>query len=204
MTDTILAAVLVAVPFVSQAEVLIYTADLSGAAEDPPVASPGTGFARVDYDDVARTMRVRVDFTGLLAPVTLAHIHGPTFEPFSGNAGVMTQLPTFSGFPAGATSGSYDETFDLTLESSFNAAFVTNNGGTAASAEAALAANLAATRSYLNIHTTEYPAGEIRGFLQLIPEPSTFILLGGGVIGLAGFRSRRRNANSRSACRCSR
>jgi CHRD domain len=43
-------------------------------------------------------------------------------------------------------------------------------------AEVALAASLAADTAYLNIHTTNFPGGEIRGFL-LFPEPATILML---------------------------
>jgi hypothetical protein len=42
---------------------------------------------------------------------------------------VATTLPTFAGFPLGVTSGTYINTLDLTLASSYNPAFVTANGG---------------------------------------------------------------------------
>jgi hypothetical protein len=74
-----------------------------------------------------------------------------------------------------------DTTFDLTLAGSWNPAYVTANGGTAAGAETALAAALAAGKSYFNIHSTVEPGGEIRGFLQLIPEPTTVSLASAGV-----------------------
>ena len=48
-----------------------------------------------------------------------------------------------------------DQTFDTLSNSTYNAPFVTANGGTAAGAEAALFAGLAAGTAYLNIHTTQ-------------------------------------------------
>src|SRR5581483_2234973 len=150
----------------AHADIMRYVADLSGPAESPPNASPGIGFAEVLFDNTAHTLRVQVTFSGLLGTTTASHIHSATALPGTGTAGVATQTPTFMDFPLGVTSGTYDHTFDTTLLSSYNPAFVTANGGTAASAEAALAASLAAGTAYLNIHTTQFPGGEIRGFLQ--------------------------------------
>jgi hypothetical protein len=109
-------------------------------------------------------MRAQVTFQGLLAPNTAAHIHAATAVPFEGNAGVATTTPTFTGFPSGVTSGSYDNTFDMTQASSYNPSFVTASGGMS-NAEAALATAMANGKAYLNIHSTLYPGGEIRGFL---------------------------------------
>src|SRR5690606_6993160 len=77
----------------AQAAVLSYTTSLSGAAEDPPVASPGTGSATVVIDTVLRTMAIDITFADLVGPTTVAHIHGPTLQPLSGNASVMTTTP---------------------------------------------------------------------------------------------------------------
>ena len=44
--------------------------------------------------------------------------------------------------------------------------------------------------AYLNIHTTNFPSGEIRGFLRAVPEPSTWamLLLGFAGIGFIAYR----------------
>jgi hypothetical protein len=170
----------------AHAAVLVYQTDLSGPAESPPNASPGTGFATVTIDDAGHQMRVQVNFSGLLSPTTASHIHCCTAAAGTGTAGVATQVPTFAGFPLGVTSGTYDQTFDTLLAGTYNPAFVTANV-TVAGAEAALFGGLAAGTTYVNIHTNLFPNGEIRGFLSAIPEPGTWalMLLGFGLAGAA-------------------
>ena len=163
-----------------------YWVSLSGPAEAPPNNSPGTGKALVTIDAAANTMRVQVTFSGLLAGVTACHIHAATAVAGTGAAGVATTLPTFAGFPSGVTAGSYDQTFNMLLASSYNPAYVTNNGGTTATAFAALRAAIDAGKAYLNIHSTMFPGGEIRGFLNLCPAinvsiPDAFALSSGAV-----------------------
>jgi hypothetical protein len=173
----------------ASAGTITYIADLLGTSENPSNASPGTGFATVIIDTVAQTMDVEVIFSGLMGTTTASHIHCCTPSP--GNAGVATTTPTFAGFPLGVTSGSYNNTLDLTLASSYNPAFVTAQGGTVAGAEAALLAGLAAGDAYLNIHTTVVPGGEIEGFLVIAPEPATLLMAGTALAGLAILRRKR-------------
>ncbi|MEP7015067.1 MAG: CHRD domain-containing protein [Verrucomicrobiota bacterium] len=181
-----LAAAVVLATATAQAQ--IYTANLSGPAESPPNASPGTGFAQVTLSLATHQLTVHVDFTGLSSTTTASHIHAPTAVPGAGTAGVATQTPTFSGFPLGVTSGTYDHVFDTLDAATWNSAYVTANGGTPAGAEAAFAQALAEGRAYWNIHTNLFPGGEIRGFL--VPEPGTFVLVAVGGIALL-FAKRR-------------
>ncbi|HEX7880360.1 MAG TPA: CHRD domain-containing protein, partial [Candidatus Eisenbacteria bacterium] len=110
-------------------------------------------------------------FSGLLGTTTAAHIHAPTAVPLAGTAGVATTTPSFVGFPLGVTSGSYMATLNTLNSSSYNPSYVTANGGTAASAEAALFAAIRAGRAYFNIHSTSVGSGEIRAFLIPTPTP---------------------------------
>ena len=173
----------------AQAVPITYQGVFSGSAINPANASPAVGTTTVIYDDVAHTLFISEDFSGLLGPTTASHIHCCAPLP-KDNAGVATQVPTFIGFPLGVTSGSYSHLFDLTQLSSFNGAFVTANGGTVASAEAALAGGLARREAYVVIHTEVFRPGEIRANLAAVPEPGTLALMGLG-FGLLLAKRRR-------------
>jgi hypothetical protein len=173
----------------------VLSANLSQANEVPPTGSPGTGAAIVTLDTTAQTLQVQETFSGLGSGTTASHIHCCLASPFLPgiNVGVATTVPTFPGFPLGVTSGTYNMTFDLTMASTYNPAFVTAEGGTVAGAEAALETALLAGETYINIHTTNFGGGEIRGFLAAVPEPATWAMM---LIGFAGlgfaFRQSRR------------
>ena len=163
----------------------IYSAILLGSNEVPPTGSPATGQAMVTLNGDLLT--VDESFSGLIGGgATAAHIH--CCAPAGVNA--IVAVP-FTSFPA-ATSGTYVNTFDLTLLGTYNAAFVTANGGTAASAEAALIAGLNSFQAYVNIHDATFPGGEIRG--QLVPEPATAGLL---LLGLTSILAVARRAAKR-------
>src|SRR5258707_413491 len=103
---------------------IVFSTTLSGPNESPPNASPGIGTALVTFDLAAHTMRVETTFSGLTAGNIASHIHCCTPTPLTGTGGVATTTPTFTGFPGGVTAGSYDNTFDMSLASSYNPAFI--------------------------------------------------------------------------------
>jgi hypothetical protein len=157
---------------------ITFTADLSAANEVPPpiVVSSGTGVATIVLDATAQTLQVNATFSGLTSNTVAAHIH--CCAPRGTNAIVATTIPVFVGFPLGVTAGTYGPiTFDLTQPLIYNPMFVTALGGLP-QAEAALIAGIQNGLTYFNIHTTNFPMGEIRG--QLVPGP----ILGAGLPGL--------------------
>ncbi|HET9684880.1 MAG TPA: CHRD domain-containing protein, partial [Gemmatimonadaceae bacterium] len=88
----------------------------------------------------------------------------------------------------------YTHVFDLTDPASFNSAFIAANGGTLASARAALIAGMFAGQTYTNIHDPQFPGGEISGQLVVAtPEPASLVLFGSGLAAcLSAMRRRRR------------
>ncbi len=178
----------------AHAQLETFQAVLSGPAESPPNASPGTGFTTVTVDPTTHILHVVVSFSGLLGTTTASHIHAPTAVPFSGTASVATTTPTFPGFPLGVTSGTYDMTFDMTQASTWNPAYVTANGGSLAATENAFITAMNDGQTYLNIHTTVVPGGEIRGFLRAVPETGanfTLMLLGLAGLAITAYRIQR-------------
>ena len=193
----------------AHATVFQYKFILDGPSENPVNASPGTGVGFADYDSVARTLTMSATFSGLIGTVTQTHFHGNATSPIglppgsppwsdavrqatagaTGNTGIAIGAPSLPGFPLGGTSGVYNHVLDLTDPTVYNATFLANNGGTAAGAEAAFASALATGRIYWNVHSTQFPGGEIRGFGFLIPEPAGASLLAAGLLVL---RRRRR------------
>ncbi len=182
------ATMLVAAPLAHAALFNLFV-HLSGLAEVPPVTTAGTGAASFVLDTTAHTLEGHIVFSGLNSNTTAAHIHCCLASPFLvANVGVATVVPAFPGFPLGVTSGTNDFLLNLASATAYNPAFITAQGSLA-NAEAAFTAGLISGRTYLNIHTTTSPGGEIRGFV--VPEPMTASLLALG-FAAAGFVSRRR------------
>jgi hypothetical protein len=163
----------------------------SGLAPEVTGATGG-GAVFVTFDVTAQTLALDAIWFGLSGGTTVAHIHCCTATPGAGFVGVAVSPPTLPGFPTGTTFGNYEVMLDLTLATTFGGGFLAANGGTPASASAALLAGIASGRAYFNVHSSAFPGGEIRGFLQPVPEPATWGLmaLGLAAVGVASRRAK--------------
>ena len=178
---------------------------LNGPNEEPPVPSPATGSTRVTIDPVAHTLQVEVDYSGLLGNTTASHIHvinGPGDLNTADTLGpVATTTPTFPGFPSGpgSTFGTYDQTFDTLSAGTYRAGFLNDSAAlhpallNVEAAELELFSAIISGRAYLNVHSTVYPGGEIRDFLQAVPEPASVGLAAASIAVLALLRRRQRS-----------
>ena len=143
----------------------LWSATLDGLQEVPPNASPGTGSINGTLDDVTGSVVVTFGvFANLTAPAVAAHIHG--LAPPGTNAGVLIPLTATN-----ATSGT-----------------LTGSGVLSAPNVTGMLAGL----TYANVHTNNFPGGEIRGQIsvQPIPEPASILAVTAG-LGLAALRRRK-------------
>jgi hypothetical protein len=156
---------------IALAHELAFIASLSGLNETPPNGSPGAGYVIVTLDLDENQMQIEATFSDLAGTVSGVHIHSPTPTPGSGVADAATPASTLPSFPAGVTSGVYDNTLEIGLAEAYNPAFIASSGGTVGDAFNSLIFSLSEGKAYFDIHTSSYADGEIRGFL--LPDPKT-------------------------------
>lgn len=118
-------------------KIVIYEATLSGSQEVPPATTPATGMAEVQLNSNTNTLSWKVTYSGLTGPATAGHLHGPA--PAGQNAGVV-----------------------VPFSANLNAQPISGQANLSPEQAAALANGL----WYVNIHTAQFPGGEIRGQLR--------------------------------------
>ncbi len=116
-----------------------FFAYLSSAQEVPTNASTATGFARVFVNESAGTLTFTVTFTGLSSNQSASHIHAAA--AIGTNAGVAINFGAVGG-TSGTISGS----------------------GTITPTQLA---QIRAHMGYVNVHSVNFPGGEIRGQLGI-------------------------------------
>jgi len=153
----------------------LYTSSLDGA-QDGGGARTGTGF--VDLTLNGTTLTLVGSYSGLSANSTAAHIHGPS-GPFPASAGVIYGLggPVI---PLNVMGGTINGSVNL----------IPLQAGAYTVQEQI--DDLNNSLWYINIHSTAFTGGEIRGVIVPVPEPSTWALLGMGATGLMWFIRRRK------------
>ena len=130
-----------------------YTALLNGANERPnPVTTTGAGSAAFTVN--GGTVSYVVTFSRLTGPPSMAHIHGPGTAAQA--VGVLVDFPT-----TGQNSNSG------VLQGTFTAASIRGQGGQPPISLDSLFTLLRTSNAYVNVHTAQFPGGEIRG--QTVP-----------------------------------
>jgi hypothetical protein len=185
-TPIAIAAGLVLAASAAQAQ----TYSFAAALEPETTGAAGTGTVLVGFDAGAQTLSIDALFFGLSGLTTVAHIHCCVAPP--GTVGVAVTPGTLPGFPVGVNFATYSTVLDLTNSATYTAGFINNfGGGTVAGASAALLEGMNDGTAYFNVHSSTYPGGEIRGFLQPVPEPTTWALMAFGLAAVAGLSRRR-------------
>ncbi|HEX8264154.1 MAG TPA: CHRD domain-containing protein [Pyrinomonadaceae bacterium] len=123
-----------------------FTANLNTIQEVPPTNTNGRGNCVITLNFAQTQITdVTCTFAGLSSGVTQGHIHGP--QSPGANAGILFDLTP----PLGVTSGTFSRgPFNLTTEQ---------------------LGFLRAKRLYVNIHTTNFQGGEIRGQIKIQTTP---------------------------------
>ena len=185
---TALAAVLLSTPLVAETMVWKFPIDeasiKSGPEADGSTNSPGSGSGLVELDLDTNIISLDLSWSGLVGDLTKLHIHGPATADRS-NPQHLIEIFGPPEIPAElvAKSGSWFSSFELAtlVQPGFDPIelqFIINT--------------LVSGQAYVNVHTTVFGTGEIRGNLGMpIPEPKSILLLLGGLFTVAGFRQRR-------------
>jgi CHRD domain len=116
-----------------------FTVPLTGAQQVPPVDTPGSGSADLTYDPGTKVVTWNITFSGLSSDATMAHFHGPAAS--GKNGPVKVWLSEKGAAVASPLKG------QATLSSADAQEFVSG-------------------QMYINVHTKDHPAGEIRGQVQ--------------------------------------
>ena len=139
---------------------IVLTANMLGGHEVPPINTPATGrFSATIHAD--GTINFTVTYANLSSTPLFSHIH---FGQFNVAGGVMIFLCGGGGQPAcpTTTSGSFSG-----MIVPANVVGPTAQGVTAGDLASALRIVIEQEEGYANLHSTKFPAGEIRGQVRV-------------------------------------
>jgi CHRD domain len=139
-------------------------ARLKGFAEVPAVSSAASGRFRARLDSASQTLSYELSYSGLEGDVRQAHIH---FGQHGVNGGIMVWLcqTSFNASPVASTPPCLQSG---TVSGAISAADVIgpSGQGIAATEFAEMAKAISGGVAYVNVHTSKFPGGEIRGQLR--------------------------------------
>ena len=139
-------------------------ARLKGFQEVPAVSSTASGRFKATLDSVSGTLTYELSYSGLEAPVRMAHIH---IGQRGVNGGIMVWLCQTVAPPSPvATTPPCPQSG--TVSGFISAADVIGPAGQgiAATEFAEMAKAINAGVAYVNVHSSKFPGGEIRGQLR--------------------------------------
>ena len=156
----------------------------NGPEPDGSTNSPGIGRGTVELDLETNVVSLDLAWEGMIGDLTKLHIHGPATTDMS-NPQHIIEIFGPPAVPAdlATTSGTWSDSFELQtlVQSGFDPIEPSEIIDAMIRGEA-----------YLNVHTTVFGTGEIRGNLGLpVPEPNGTVM---SVIGVAAAVVRRRRA----------
>jgi hypothetical protein len=193
LLGTTIVAITAMWPVATMAQVQTFVAALTGAQEVPPVVTAANGFGQISIDPATGSFELVIDVNGITrSQITFAS--GPfQFAPAGGGplhihrAAAGANGPITVRFPE---PGNYIDKADgsgLTITALGSALTF----GTGASLSSVLD-DLNSGNAYFNLHSLQFPSGQIRGQLARVSEPASLALLGLGSLSLAAVARRRR------------
>jgi hypothetical protein len=148
-----------------------FGAALNSFKTSPSLFTNGKGTTLLQIASDGQSISYELSFSGLSSTVSQAHIH---FAQPGVNGGIMVYLCDNtgiapSGTPACPTSGVVTGKVTAIDVNPPNNPLPVNSQGIAPGDFAALISAIQHITGYVNVHTTIYPAGEIRGELIALP-----------------------------------
>jgi hypothetical protein len=134
-------------------KIVTFKATMNGAGEVPANSTTGAGTFTATLDTSTNVFTYDIAFSGLTSNVVAGHIHGPAAA--TATSGTTINFVSLAGatFSVGATSGTGHGVATL---SAANPITATISGDS-------LKKLLFSGLTYVNVHTTNNPGGEIRG-----------------------------------------